>query len=132
MNFSDIRFSEICLMSDIAHAISKASYGNTKSGLCYARDTINISVRIIGRPRSMLDLRKSRELSCLSSWSWQDYSRPLRGKPGIRTCPGFQRGRSTCRTRLTTSCFRISVIGKSLSRGIDRELITRFLKIEEP
>lgn len=104
-----IRYLRNCNVSRI---IRKASYENTRSGQCCARDTINISGRIIGRPRSMPDPRKSRELSCLSSWFWRDYSHPPRGKPGIRTCPGFRHGRSSCRTRLTTSCFRIIVIGK--------------------
>lgn len=91
--------------------IRKASCGSIRLGRCCARDTINISVRIIGQPRSTPDRRKFRGPSCPYNWSWRDYSRPLRGKPGIHICPGFQHGHSSCRTRLTISCFRIIVIG---------------------
>jgi len=51
----------------LSRTISKARCGSTKSGRCCARDTINISDRIIGRLRSMPDLRTSRGPNCLSS-----------------------------------------------------------------
>jgi len=62
--YPSLRDSSNC---DVSCVISKARCESTKSARCCARDTINISVRIIGRTRSMPDPRKFHGLSCLSS-----------------------------------------------------------------